>query len=58
MPEVKAKKGKFQLYGIVRDKNGKPKFKDNFIPKWAYQFLTDEEIEEIENGSRTRNSTT
>ena len=55
---VGAQKAKLRVFGLVRDKNGKPKFDDIFnIPEDIWNMLTPEEQEEIENGrNSSRNS--
>lgn len=49
-----SKQGKLKLFGLVRDKHGKPKFDDlNNILKPIWDMLTREEQQEIENGRNT-----
>ena len=54
MINVTAKDVKFQAYGLVRDKNGKPKVDDyaNCHDK-IKALLTKKEREDFENGIRT-----
>lgn len=51
--------GVIKLYGLVRDKNGKPKIDDinNIHPK-IWEMLTDIEQEEIKNGRNTSRTST
>ncbi len=50
-PSVTAGKSKIKAFGLVRDKNGKPKIDDiNNIPTQIWDMLTNKEPEEIENG--------
>ena len=49
--------GKVKAYALVRDAEGKPKFDDiNNIPEPIWEMLTEDEKEEIRNGSNTPNS--
>jgi hypothetical protein len=54
--KVKVSPGKFKGYGLVRDKNGKPKFDDimKHIPGPIWDQLTNDERQEIEDGRNTR----
>ena len=55
MIETKAVKAKIQVYGLVRDKNGKPKIKNYAECHDSIKaLLTKEEKEEYENGTNTR----
>lgn len=57
--EIKANKGKLKGYGLVRDKEGNPKFNDiNNIPRVFWDLLTEKEQEEIQNGRNTPRSNT
>jgi len=49
--KVGAQKAKWKAFGLVRDKNGRPKI-DNLskIPKEIWDMLTPEEQEEITHG--------
>lgn len=51
--QLETSNGEFTLYGLVRDKNGKPRIDDiNNIPEQIWNMLTKEEQEEIKrNGS-------
>ena len=41
---------KVQMFGLVRDKNGKPKFDDIYnIPQTIWDMLTPEEKQKIKN---------
>jgi len=53
--KIGSQPGKWKAFGLIRDKNGKPKVnKDiNKIPQQVWDMLTPEEQEEIENGSDT-----
>jgi hypothetical protein len=54
MNNVKTKPGKITAYGIVRDRNGKPRFDNiNNIPAQIWDMLTDDEKQEIEIGRYT-----
>jgi len=49
MTEVNAKKTKFVGFGLIRDKNGKPKIDDyKNCPQQIKDMLTKNEIEEFE----------
>jgi hypothetical protein len=57
MHDVKTAPGKFKAFGLVRDKDGRPKFDDiNNIPEPIWAMLTDEEREEINHGRDTLSS--
>jgi len=48
---------KTQLFGLVRDKDGKPKIDDlDNIPKPIWDMLTREEQEEISHGRNSHSS--
>jgi len=50
-------KGKVQLFGLVRDKDGKPKIDDiHNIPEPIWNMLSKSEQQEIENGRNSRTS--
>jgi len=53
--KIGAQKGKWRAFGLVRDKNGKPKVNKDIskIPKPIWDMLTPEEQEELRNGSDT-----
>lgn len=55
VPEAK---GKVELFGLVRDKNGKPKFDNSneHIPEPIWDMLTDTEKQEIIDGRNTHSS--
>ena len=55
MIDVIAKKAKIEVYGLVRDKNGKPKI-ENYeeCHESIKALLTKTEREEFENGTYTR----
>ena len=51
METVKTQPGKFKAFGLVRDKDGKPKIDDiNNIPKQIWDMLTETEQQEIDHG--------
>ena len=55
MIEVKAADIKFKAFGLVRDKNGKPKIDDyRNCPEEIKNMLSQTEREELENGTYTR----
>ena len=60
MSNTKSGEGKWEAYGLVRDKNGRPKFDDieAHIPAPIWDMLTEAEQQEIQNGRNTRNSNT
>jgi hypothetical protein len=48
---IGAKAGQWRAYGVVRDKDGKPRIDDpNNIPDEMWKMLTPEEQKEIKNG--------
>ena len=57
MDNIKTQPGKFRAFGLVRDKDGKPKFDDpNNIPQPIWDMLTEAEQQEIRNGRNTLSS--
>lgn len=56
-----AQRGDTKAFGLVRDKDGKPKVNKDIskIPQQIWDMLTPEEQEELQNGQkyRTRSST-
>ena len=59
MSNTKSGEGKWKGYGLVRDKNGRPKFDDTTnIPQQLWDMLTEDEQQEIQDGRNTRNSDT
>lgn len=54
MINVGAQPGKIKAYGLVRDKDGKPKFADIYnIPKPIWDMLTPDEQKAINNVRNT-----
>jgi len=50
--EVKVQPGELKMFGLIRDKDGKPKIDDiNDIPDPIWNMLTDKEQQEIKNGT-------
>lgn len=56
---VKTQAGKFKAFGLVRDKDGRPKIDDiHNIPDPIWDMLTEAEQQEIENVRNSRSSNT
>ena len=56
MPSIKSPKAKWTATAIIRDKHGKPKLKwkdHKDIPERIWNALTEDEKEELKNGSST-----
>lgn len=55
--KVKVQPGKVKTFGLIRDKDGKPRIDDiNNIAKPIWDMLTDKEQQEIKDGTNTYNS--
>jgi hypothetical protein len=59
MHNLKAGIGTWTGFGLVRDKNGKPKIDDpTNIPQPIWDMLTEQEQEDIKDGLNTHNRST